>query len=77
MKAFSAQALAGLANIHNRNLLHRDIKPGNFFIFEENGQEKLVFADLGFMKSTSQMNNTFLGTPDHMAPEIFARKKYN
>lgn len=37
MKAFTAHALAGLANIHAQNLLHRDIKPGNFFIFEENG----------------------------------------
>ncbi|HEV2660809.1 MAG TPA: protein kinase, partial [Ktedonobacteraceae bacterium] len=55
---------------HSRNVLHRDIKPGNMLL----QQSWLLLADFGLAKLLS--NNTFrsrthagAGTPEYMAPE--------
>ncbi|XP_057354240.1 uncharacterized protein LOC118935861 [Manis pentadactyla] len=59
-------ALQGLAYLHSRAMIHRDIKAGNILL-TPGGQVKL--ADFGFA-STGSSAKSFVGTPHWMAPEI-------
>ncbi|XP_073086148.1 serine/threonine-protein kinase TAO1-like isoform X1 [Manis javanica] len=63
-------ALRGLAYLHSRFMIHRDIKAGNILLTPR-GQVKL--ADFGFASMASSAKS-FLGTPHWMAPEIILRK---
>ena len=62
----------GLAFIHQKNLIHRDIKPGNIWLESPNARVKIL--DLGLARRTDEVTNlTFagmvLGTPGFMSPE--------
>ena len=61
----------------DNNIIHRDLKPANVFL---NSFNILKIGDYGLAKSftrSSQMANTFCGTPLYMAPEIFSGKGYS
>lgn len=69
------QAAEGLAHAHNKNLVHRDIKPDNLLITPA-GEVKIL--DLGlarFFKTTDEESLTLkhdervIGTADYLAPE--------
>jgi eukaryotic-like serine/threonine-protein kinase len=59
-----------------KNLLHRDIKPGNI-LFNEDGEPKLV--DFGLAKSISneEEEESVWGTPYYIAPEKIKREGEN
>ncbi|XP_073088995.1 serine/threonine-protein kinase TAO1-like [Manis javanica] len=59
-------ALRGLAYLHSRAMIHRDVKGGNILL-TPGGQAKL--ADFGFASMASSAKS-FVGTPHWMAPEI-------
>ena len=61
---------AGLGAVHERNLVHRDVKPGNIIIEKESGRPVLV--DFGLArraKSSSPRATQTAGTPLYMPPE--------
>ena len=63
-----AQLAMALHYLHEKKILHRDLKTQNIFI--RNG--RLVFGDFGIAKvldSTRDLANTCIGTPYYMSPE--------
>ncbi|KDO33981.1 NEK protein kinase [Saprolegnia parasitica CBS 223.65] len=72
---FVQMALA-VQHMHAANVLHRDLKPKNIFVFETG---RLVVGDFGIAKcleSSSSLAETLIGSPAYMAPEIFEGKPY-
>ncbi len=69
--------VAGVASLHQDNLVHRDIKPANVFLSLKN---ELVLGDFGLVyfsdDSRTRVSGTFenVGTRDWMAPWAMGRK---
>lgn len=64
-----ADIAAGLAELHKRQIVHRDVKPANVIINEERGP---VLVDLGVaFEPGSDLTRTgsVVGTPMYMSPE--------
>lgn len=61
---------AGLAAVHERNLVHRDVKPGNIIIEKDTGRPVLVDFGLARRNRASSPRATqTAGTPMYMPPE--------
>ena len=63
--------------IHNRHILHRDIKSQNIFLTEAG---KIKLGDFGISKmldNSKELANTCVGTPYYLSPEICQNKPYN
>lgn len=65
------QIAAGLAAVHARNVIHRDVKPANI-IYDASTREA-VLGDLGLARSldvsTITTSDAIMGTPGYLAPE--------
>lgn len=72
VSAYTRQILHGLKYLHDRNVVHRDIKCANILV-DANGSVKL--ADFGLAKAT-KLNDvkSCKGTAFWMAPEVVNRK---
>ncbi|XP_041960181.1 serine/threonine-protein kinase PLK3 [Alosa sapidissima] len=66
--------ISGLKYLHNKGILHRDLKLGNFFVSE--GME-LRLGDFGLaakLETAEQRKKTICGTPNYLAPEVLNRQ---
>eukprot|EP00826_Nyctotherus_ovalis_P009158 TRINITY_DN12406_c0_g2_i3.p1 TRINITY_DN12406_c0_g2~~TRINITY_DN12406_c0_g2_i3.p1 ORF type:complete len:723 (-),score=237.47 TRINITY_DN12406_c0_g2_i3:107-2275(-) len=71
------QICLGLKHVHDRKILHRDIKAQNVFLTSTN---RCLLGDFGIAKilsNTRGFTRTMVGTPYYLSPEIIERKKYN
>lgn len=64
------EVLNGVNHLHNKKVIHRDIK-GQNILLTENAEVKLVdFGVSAQLDRTVGRRNTFIGTPYWMAPEV-------
>lgn len=70
---FIRQAALGLEHAHHAGLVHRDIKPGNLFLSDD---QTVRVLDLGLAQDfdseenlTREFNERVLGTADYLSPE--------
>ncbi len=61
----------GLQTLHDRSVLHRDVKPANVLFRTVDGQVRAMVADLGLGKAldVSSRLTVIAGTPTYVAPE--------
>ncbi|GLT57755.1 hypothetical protein SLA2020_307050 [Shorea laevis] len=68
VRSYTRQILHGLKYLHDRGLIHRDIKCANILV-DASGSVKL--ADFGLAKDTNLSDaKSFKGSPFWMAPEV-------
>ncbi|XP_074843420.1 serine/threonine-protein kinase Nek3 isoform X2 [Carettochelys insculpta] len=71
------QMCLGVKHIHDRRVLHRDIKSKNIFL-TQNGKVKLGdFGSARLLKNPMAYACTFVGTPYYVPPEIWENMPYN
>lgn len=74
-RRITLQAAAALAYCHKCNILHKDIKPSNYF-FRDKEHTQLVLGDFGISSILEGESRTFrttqARTPIYAAPEMYA-----
>mmetsp|Transcript_97106 Transcript_97106/g.274489 ORF Transcript_97106/g.274489 Transcript_97106/m.274489 type:complete len:342 (+) Transcript_97106:146-1171(+) len=71
------QASLALKHLHERHVLHRDLKSQNLFLTADG---RLRIGDFGIAKvleNTAAFANTAIGTPYYLSPEICQERPYS
>lgn len=68
---YAVQVCEGLAYLHSKNLVHRDLKMENVLIAEK---DVVKLTDVGLAKPVDDISGSIAGSPCYMAPEIFRRE---
>ena len=83
--AMAEQILGALGFMHSKDVIHKDIKPGNLMLTQEGGQNKYKLIDFSVasieasqqkkvtrtLQETTKERAAFVGTPHYMSPEQF------
>ena len=73
---YAAELICALQHLHDNKIIYRDIKPENIFL---QGDGHIQLGDFGLskiLKNKSDKASTICGSPEFIAPEIIAGKKY-
>jgi len=70
------QVCQGLRYMHDRHIVHRDIKLENLLL-DESSNVKIIDFGFSMVVPPGKTLKVFCGTPSYMAPEIVARKEYS
>jgi len=70
------QAILALKYIHDKHILHRDLKSGNFFISKAGNMKLGDFGIARVLECTAACAQTQIGTPYYLSPEICTGKPY-
>ena len=80
VRRIALQGAAALAYCHQMHILHKDIKPGNFF-FRDKEHTELVLGDFGISSMIEDdgkaHKTTQARTPIYAAPEMYKNEPYD
>ncbi|KOS17460.1 Serine/threonine-protein kinase gad8 [Escovopsis weberi] len=74
---YIAELLCALECLHGFNVIYRDLKPENILL---DYQGHIALCDFGLCKlemKDEDSTNTFVGTPEYLAPELLKGEGYN
>ncbi|XP_072479441.1 serine/threonine-protein kinase Nek1 isoform X3 [Notamacropus eugenii] len=71
------QICLALKHVHDRKILHRDIKSQNIFLTKDGTIQLGDFGIARVLNSTIELARTCIGTPYYLSPEICENKPYN
>lgn len=77
VRYFMRQAIKACSYLHSQNIIHRDIKLGNFFL---NNDMELKLGDFGLacrLGTSSHEEMTVCGTPNYIAPEVLKKGRHS
>ena len=72
------QVCAAVQHAHQKGVVHRDLKPGNVLVSDDDGRRQIKIIDFGLAKAMGQKlteatlfteRGQIVGTPEYMAPE--------
>ncbi|XP_068601341.1 serine/threonine-protein kinase Nek3 [Brachionichthys hirsutus] len=72
-----AQMCAATLHIHNKRVLHRDLKSKNIFLTDDGTIKVGDFGSACILNSPTSYAQAYVGTPYYVAPEIWDNKPYN
>ncbi|KAM9733742.1 serine/threonine-protein kinase Nek3 isoform 1-T1 [Menidia menidia] len=72
-----AQMCSGTQYIHDKKVLHRDMKSKNIFLTEDGSIKLGDFGSACILNSSTAYARAYVGTPYYVAPEIWENKPYN
>jgi len=70
------QVCQGIRYLHDRHIVHRDVKLENLLL-DDNGTVKIIDFGFSTIVPPGKKLKIFCGTPSYMAPEIVSRKEYS
>eukprot|EP00118_Oscarella_pearsei_P028549 m.2447 g.2447 ORF g.2447 m.2447 type:complete len:889 (+) comp8663_c0_seq1:136-2802(+) len=78
-KYLIAQILSALRYLHNKNIVHCDLKPENVLLANEEEMPLVKICDFGFSRiiHDHSFRNSVVGTPAYLAPEVLSNQPYN
>lgn len=71
------QICLAMKHVHDRKILHRDIKGQNIFITKANTLKLGDFGIARVLNKTQDKARTVVGTPYYLSPEIIENKPYS
>jgi serine/threonine-protein kinase len=82
--ALAVQACEGLAAVHARGIVHRDVKPSNLFLERRDDHVTVKVTDFGLAKTYEPSpdrraltaTGRFMGTPQYVSPEQAVSAKH-
>ncbi|KAK2881440.1 hypothetical protein Q8A67_018708 [Cirrhinus molitorella] len=72
-----AQMCLGTRHIHEKRVLHRDLKSKNIFLTDSGTVKVGDFGSACSLNSAKAYAQTYVGTPYYVSPEIWDNKPYN
>ena len=74
---YITQICLALQHLHNKKILHRDLKSGNVFLMKSGIIKLGDFGMARSLKRTWEKAKTMVGTPYYLSPEIISNKPYD
>jgi NIMA (never in mitosis gene a)-related kinase len=71
------QMCLGMKHVHDRKIIHRDLKGANVFLTKKGIVKIGDFGIAKVLSHTVQKARTMVGTPYYLSPEIIQSKPYN